>query len=116
MPKSTTEAKEKRAKARMDTAPKHVFDICGWEVWIDPLNFTISKNNKEFHYSTFLNMLVGLKNKLENSSVRKCESLDESINAINASNKKLVSEFEDALEVLRHDFSPVASLGELEWL
>lgn len=100
---------------KKDTSAKHVFDICGWEVWIDPLNFAIKKGKASYYYSTFMGMLMGLNDVVESKALKNSEKLDDAIERVAAEHDDLVSSLEDIIEELRPLATSVHSLGQLEW-
>lgn len=108
MTKKSPEAKEKMAAGRKDAAPRHLFDLCGWEVWIDSLNYQIRKNGKIYYWTTFINMLRGLKEEIDISSVRNSKTIDDAVERVELNNAKFLKE----LKALMDSYT---SLGELEW-
>lgn len=108
MPKNSPEAVEKRNATRKESEAKHIFDLCGWEVWIDALNYSIRKDGKKYYWTTFPNMLKGLKAEVDIKSIQKSKSIDEAIEKVKANSDRFIKDLKAVLD--SH-----TSLGELEW-
>lgn len=108
MPKISSEHKEKILAGKKANEAKHMFDLCGWEVWIDPLNYQIRRDGKSYYWSTFLGMLKGLKAHLDIRSARNADGLEDMIIRIENNNEKISKELKALLD-------SYTSLGELEW-
>ncbi len=89
---------------------KHVFDVCGWGVWIDPLNYILKKpgTKKEYYYNSFLNLLKGLKLELDIEEVKGCASVEQALERTESVN-------EEMLKDLKELAANIESLGKLEW-
>ncbi len=104
MPKISS---EHRARIK-EAEPKHVFDLCGWEVLIDPLNYQIKKGETRYYWSTFLNMLKGLKAEIDIKSVGDSNTIEDAISKVEANNERFIKDLKAVL-------SSYTSLGAMEW-
>lgn len=93
----TQKTKDKIKKTREDTRKK-VFDVCGWEVWIDPLNYTAVKNGKNHYYSTLLKCCKGIVQELERDGIKRSKTLDEAIIVIQEADNKFIGELKGVIE------------------
>lgn len=61
---------------------KKILDVCGYEIWRDPNNFTTVKDGKNLYFSTFKNALVDIRQELIRNKLAGSDSLTEAINRI----------------------------------
>lgn len=108
MPKNSPELNAKRAASRKESEARHIFDLCGWDVLIDPLNYQIKNGDKRYYWSTFSGMLKGLKEELDIKSVKNSKSLDDAIERVDNNGTKFIKDLKAVL-------ASYTSLGKLEW-
>ncbi len=108
MSKNSPEITEKRLASRKEAEAKKIFDLCGWEVFIDSLNYQIRKDGKRYYWTTFINMLKGLKKELDIKSVNNSVDLNDAVSRVEINNEKF-------LKGLKAILDSYTSLGELEW-
>lgn len=108
MPKNSPETIAKRKATAKENEAKHVFDLCGWEVWVDPLNYEIRKGGITYYYSTFINTLRGLREEVNIRLVRNSNELVDAINKVEENDERFIRSLKEILD--SH-----TSLGELKW-
>lgn len=77
--KQTTKDKIKESKENNE---KKIINLCGYEIWRDPLNFTTIKDGKNRYHSTFLNALLDIRKQMVRNDLAPSETLEIAINRI----------------------------------
>lgn len=94
----TKEHKEKMAVASkaQKSRSKHLFDIVGYEVWVDDFNFTAVKkgNNYQTYYPNLNSLLFNINRRKQNEGLEADKTIQETIEIL----KKCDKIFEDNLK------------------
>src|ERR1035437_9455246 len=97
MKKITQETRDKMKKTQEDNRKK-IMDLCGYEIWREPLNYITIKNNKNLYFSTFKNALIDLRNEVIRTDLAGAKILDNAIKVITAADELFMKALAQALE------------------
>ena len=75
------EHKEKIRKTKQENRKK-ILEICGYEIWRDPFNYTTIKDGKNLYFSTFKNALIDIRYNLIRNKLENSKTLETAINRI----------------------------------
>ena len=93
-------ANEKRKITKANNEKK-IIQLFGYEIWRDPLNYTVIKNGNNSYFSTYQNALKEIRDELIRNKLAGSETLEHSIKTI----QKIDKDFLNALP------KAVANLG-----
>lgn len=79
--KMKQETKDK-IKAKYLENNKKILDILGYEIWRDPLNYTVVKDKQNSYFSTLKNALVGIRDELIRNELSGSEHVKTAIDRI----------------------------------
>lgn len=70
---------------------KKILEIYGYEIWRDPLNYTVVRNKRNTYFTTFKNALSEIRNELIRNKIAGSENLEDAIERINAIDSEFLS-------------------------
>jgi len=97
--KQTQATKDKIKKTKSDNQKK-IMDLCGYEIWTDPLNYTTVKNGKNLYFTTFKNVLIDIRNEIIRTDLNGAKVLDNAIKVITAVDESFMKALVEALDGL----------------
>jgi hypothetical protein len=105
------EHREKAFKARQEAKAKKIFTICGYEIWVDELNYTVV-NNGNHYLSTLLLALKWISDDMRVKALKKVDSLEDAILAIKTSDIEILKALTNATAYLGHEFGRKTTLSQ----
>ena len=100
-----TQATKDKIRKTSEDNEKKIMDLCGYEIWRDPLNYTTVKNGKNLYFTTFKNALIDIRNEVIRTDIAGAKMLDNAIKVINEVDEAFMKALVEALEKLRDDFN-----------
>ena len=98
-----------KIKKTKEEGRKKIMDLCGYEIWRDPLNYTTFKDNNTLYFSTFKNALQDIRNEIIRKDLKGAKTLDNAIMVINDSDIAFTKALVEALDGLGQEFNEKTS-------
>ena len=95
---------QEKGRATKLANEKKIMDLCGYEIWRDPLNYVTIKDKKYLYFSTLQNVLIDIRNELIRNKLAGVENLEKAISAINASDSRFLEAISVSLAGLGEEF------------
>ena len=91
---------QQKAQATRKANEKKIMDVCGYEIWRDPLNYTTVKKGDNRYFSSLRTALIDIRDELIRNKLAGAETLENAIYEINRSDERFIDALSTALAEL----------------